>query len=435
MPCEFKNSIGEISRSIDSSGELREIAIVHKCQFDHVKESELYEFDDKQWCEYHLPLMSESGQASEKHHWSAEQKKSFNEKILQLLDKPLKSDKPSQSNLRGVIFPSKIDIESQNLHEIILDEAVFHEDATFKNVKFISYCSFKGSVFNKVARFMSCEFEERSNFSDAQFNDQSFFNRSSFKAGVIFSCARFERSAAFIDVDFKGITSFKNSHFNELAHFESKNDSGFYWVDFSEATFNIKANFLNRKFSGITNFSGCNFGRFAPEFHNCEFHQDTSFRRACFSDVKSDSAPRAYRTLKLAMEKVRARDEHARFYALEQKSIQHQPETPIWVKVVSTLYEIISDYGQSALRPLGYLIGTSFIFFIIYFNVFFSDANAFSESIGFTVVQIVRPFNVWLKEISHASIGLKVLASIQSMLSLTFITLFILAVRWRFTKG
>ena len=41
------------------------------CQFS-VPEEELEEFDNKQWCRYHLPMKSEAGEESPKAHLGAE---------------------------------------------------------------------------------------------------------------------------------------------------------------------------------------------------------------------------------------------------------------------------------------------------------------------------------------------------------------------------
>ena len=49
---------------------------------------------------------------------------------------------------------------------------------------------------------------------------------------------------------------------------------------------------------------------------------------AQFEDTQSNHAARAYRTLKLAMGDVRARNEEAMFYALEQDALQSRRLAP-----------------------------------------------------------------------------------------------------------
>jgi hypothetical protein len=260
------------------------------------------------------------------------------------------------------------------------------------------------------------------------------------------------------------LANFEKAQFSWYADFSgapSAGDSGnggknrdiggqFHRVIFTGARFGGGACFTNRRFLEKTNFTKTVFGR-APEFHNCVLHQDTDFTGADFRDRSGEAAP-AYRTLKLAMGRVRAVDEEAMFYALEMECRRKREETPLSVKVFSRLYEWAADYGRSFMRPLYRLLGFYGVFFLIYLAAFTSNPVPWdipitwdiAAGVGrFTVAQVVRPFSAFTltegvtvgSESVEVSFGLACLAAIQSILSLGLIALFILALRRRFRMG
>ncbi len=183
----------------------------------------------------------------------------------------------------------------------------------------------------------------------------------------------------------------------------------------------------------------------APEFHNAVLHQNTDFTSAKFLDTKSDGASRAYRTLKLAMGNVRARDEEAMFYALEQKSLRHQSETSWSVKTMSWFYEMLSDYGRRFTLPVLWLL-VVLVFFTAEYSIL---ANAHTppdlgDSALFALDQMVRPFKalsfdyikidkeIIKKLFREYPIAVRLLATLQTIATIGLVTLFVLAVRRRF---
>lgn len=132
------------------------------------------------------------------------------------------------------------------------------------------------------------------------------------------------------------------------------------------------------------------------------------FRGTEFRDVKSIDADMAYRTLKLAMEKNRSRSEQSMFYALEQKALRHQPKTPNWVKLSSLCYEIASDYGRSALRPLALLVILMTSFYLMYSSQLDSSTRFLKteQLVSITIIQTIKPFHAWSR---HGKSELKTL--------------------------
>lgn len=97
-----------------------------------------------------------------------------------------------------------------------------------------------------------------------------------------------------------------------------------------------------------------------PNFHGCIFHQDTNFDSTEFTPLSGPDAARAYRTLKLAMEKLKATREEQRFFRLEMKA--EHPTLKRGKRWVSTLYSLFSDYGFSLFRPAVWLLAFSLLF-------------------------------------------------------------------------
>jgi hypothetical protein len=97
-----------------------------------------------------------------------------------------------------------------------------------------------------------------------------------------------------------------------------------------------------------------------PIFHQCKLNQDTSFDDTEFETSSSPEAARAFRTLKLAMEQIKATREEQRFFRLEMKA--EHPSLPWGKRCISTLYSLFSDYGFSLWRPIVWLLALSLLF-------------------------------------------------------------------------
>ncbi len=178
-----------------------------------------------------------------------------------------------------------------------------------------------------------------------------------------------------------------------------------------------------------------------------------------FKDTKSDRAAHAYRTLRLSMKQQEAHEEEAMFWALEQKSKRSslglsEPKNCLpWA--LSWSYDLLSEYGLNATRPLGWLMC-----WIAFFALFIYDEideklvcgetlgltdhwlitpgktlvpkiwESCEKAFGFSVAQSARPFFIWGD--NSISVPTKLLATLDSAISLTLVALFILAVRRRF---
>lgn len=156
------------------------------------------------------------------------------------------------------------------------------------------------------------------------------------------------------------------------------------------------------------------------------------------------------------MNKVANRRQEAIFYRYEQQSLRKQDDTDWSEKLFSFLYEKFSNYGQSLKRPIFSLFVVYTLSMFIFSSIKFSISNSFDYfnqgapdfldrlalMVRFTTFNITSPFRVWtgdypkgiFSEELIASHGLliNIVASIQSVLSLSLITLFLLTLRRTF---
>ncbi len=443
MPCAFHAERPYPFRRFDNG-----------CQFeDH--EAFLIEVDGESWCKFHAPLKDRHAFPTQKGEWPGGSIEQLDERINVLIDNA--RENKETCDLTGVVFPDNADFKGKHFGEVCFLKAQFSGgDADFSGARFD-----RGLVIFRESKFS----HGNVNFSNVHFNGGDvFFNEATFSGGyanfsgaeftkgiVSFSGATFSGgSALFFETTFRvglvnfhgakfisnkgdnfsgarfsgGAVDFGEARFSSLANFtapEGEDDKYmerriFRLADFSRAQFegisegdDFKGvNFENRIFLRQTSFKDCFFAS-APQFHGCALHQNTVFPgEENFKDTKSDGAASAYRTLKLAMENARSRNEEAMFYALEQKSLRNRDDTPNLVMLASYLYEMFSDYGQSFGLPLFWMLFVSFVF-----SQFYGDMAGAAETsclqkmgnVGFAVQQIFRPFEIWRLSAGGISCG------------------------------
>lgn len=443
-------------------------------------------------------MTNEEGEVSRKHDWDEYH---FEQWVREHVEKESKDS--AILDLKGVVFPGQVDFknfkELRSFSTIHLSASVFNGPVHFQDFHFTGDVFFENVSFRDEAYFIRCKFDKKAYFFNSKFLKAAQFGDARFNSGVRFNGSRFADVVYFSDSEFSYETTFQKVRFGSYAYFpsckflmstfreaeflgeanfqytdfkmradfrdttffqdasfeggrskltpspEARPDGKFHRINFSGASFRGEVDFTDREFTKETDFSNTTFV-LAPKFHNCKFHQDTNFDDSNFEDTKGSEAARAYRTLKLAMENVRAWDEAAMFYALEQKSLRHQPSTTLAVKIFSLLYDLASSYGRSFIRPLfwlGVITGVSFVAYAMLINA--EGKAAPGDAFVFTIEQIVRPFFIWTEAYKlsggveelwkTSSFLLRLIATIQSLLSLGLVTLFILAVRRRFKMG
>jgi hypothetical protein len=269
------------------------------------------------------------------------------------------------------------------------ESAKFSKSASFGKVKFSSYADFKRSDFEDGASFSSAIFESPALFDTASFGNDADFRAATFHGSAEFRGACFGDRPIFRNVRFVGDADFQAAAFGddisfECAHFSRSADFSasirpdaektrleFNAITFAGASFLGDATFEGRKFKSTTRFGrprdtqdACAaVFRGIPNFHGCELHQDTDFRDTMFRDdfdaIQGPDAARAYRTLKLAMEKAKATREEQQFFRLEMRA--EHPGMRFWPRTISSIYAAVSDYGFSLRRPVIALLAASML--------------------------------------------------------------------------
>jgi Pentapeptide repeats (9 copies) len=433
MPCAFHKSHYERS--------------VSGCQF-RVHDGDLIEFDGKSWCRFHLPIRAGEAE-SDKAQWHLDD--DFRESILSYVNKAKNGD---AVDLSGVIFPqSHIKFCKSSLPKILFVGASFPGGASFEGITFSGDARFDEAVFGIYTTFIGAKFRAQAIFDRARFVRRVYFDNVHFKGTANFNAATFGLHACFTEAIFCRDALFVGDPSREGSIGPADMFSG--EATFRLAHFNQRANFSNRRFLDFTSFRDTTFN-VAPEFYNAVLHQGTDFTGSKFLDVNGMDdvkASMAYRTLKLAMGSVHDRGGEAKFFALEQKSLLRDKNTPLSTKAFSRLYWLASDYGESVLRPFLGGLSTFAAFLVVYigFLWFYLDPGSsfvypavdFSDLLRFSLQQVFRPFEVFslrptlpvegLHEVVRAPpLPLALLAAMHSTVTISFLALFLLALRRRF---
>lgn len=371
----------------------------------------------------------------------------------------------------------------------------FHEEVSFERVKFISnqVKYLKKDTFDLEIKFIELFYlSNLVNFLGVTFSNKVNFNSAYFGCTVIFSYFK-NKSTVFRGNNDFSCTPGESEQYKITKHDDPQEYievelelNQFQRLSFIGVKFYAEVTFENRIFQKKTLFSD-NMFYTAPKFHNCVLHQDTDFIGSSFKDTYSEGAEHAYRTLKFAMDEKRARREESMFFALEQRSILNTPlrrynfilidfiriiidriiiwsisskrdlelyenRLPKYVfkhpgfcvylteKIISFLYLLASDYGQSIKRPVVILITQIFIIFPLIYKSCFAKylviSDRWSLAYHMSFQQLFRPFEVYTvkfyEQYHDTPLSLYTLATIQSLLNITLVTLFLLAIRGRF---
>jgi hypothetical protein len=294
----------------------------------------------------------------------------------------------------------------------------FGDKVNFLRVRFGDEATFGGSRFGSGAVFKFAAFGDGASFSNAAFGDGVNFIRAGFAGEASFLNAGFGNDARFPGASFEGRADFSRAAFGSMARFSGASFGGD--ADFSLAAFGDEAGFSCAAFQGSARFEGadkdesgkCIFkgnvdfrrARFEkPEaalFHKANLSRalvsDVSgLEKISFRDVRWASLPcrrnavfdekrreesepavvaRAYRQLTENYEAAReyriVRDFHTGAMRMEEDILRYHWHEPHrgrpWIlpELVSACvkfiaykgYRILSDYGESWLRPLVWLV-------------------------------------------------------------------------------
>ncbi len=431
-----------------------------KCTFDS---PELFDFASKQWCAFHLPTADAAGAKSQKGNWSPEEEaRLFLEPLSRFIAAASVSGETldlsfvvfrNHNVIRGPTAPhGEPDAGSSRAVSIKFDRARFEGMAFFQGVQFGLGTSFHGTEFKARADFRWSTFLGDAYMWNIVFADLAQFMGVPFSGSLFMKGTRFANSADFSDATFSGSINFDNARFEALADFSTAESAdgtrNIVGVHGRGAVFAAEAVFRNREFTGVTDFEGAVFS-VAPDFHGCALHQATYFPGLRgFPDTSTARAASCYRTLGQAMADMRAHDEEAMFFALQQRALRAQRAVYDPVRLFSWFYDVSSDYGQSLSTPLALLVGTCVGFVALYLIGARCHTGswdlAVSAAFEFCAQQLFRPLAVWSEAGSpkwpvnaiarpHSAWPL-ILATTQTLLTATWVYMIALGIRWRFRR-
>lgn len=366
-----------------------------------------------------MPMKNEDGTLTEKGAWikGGTEIERFNQTVSRII---AATPQGEVCDLSDVVFPSDFAYSSVIQSDISLKGAAFEGRAIFKSVAFAGNANFQNVRFKNFADFTNSEFLGSAKFAGARFKQYASFEGGQFRRGAYFDSTRFSGAIAFDQRVFSSNTIFRDAVFKNLARFQ------------------------NCQFDGVTRFNEAHF-REPPDFHNAQLYADTSFDGAFFKPLKGNSEAARFRVLKVAMNERQNRADEGRFFALEQTAMLTSFWPTLWP---SWAYRATSNYGQRFGQPIFEIVALLLIFTVAYRYlapcVECPQQVVWCNSFQFGIEQIVRPFGVWAPRPGQVSqqlfaenfgLGIKLLASLQSLLSTSLLALSLLALRWRFRRG
>lgn len=201
--------------------------------------------------------------------------------------------------------------------------------------------------------------------------------------------------------------------------------------------------FAQTKFDGVFTFQARNNSeRPSSKKANIDFF------RSCFTKSATPRhAEGLYRDWREWFSEIGDKDNEAFFYALEKRS--QRRGLPLGLtRGFSASYDALSGYGQSFVRPLMWFFLAQFIAGIVYAwrSPFFDIRPAADATIpAFTLAQLAKPFELLGLRL-HSELVVSVIGNnvapgwalgtfVHSIVSLFLLTLFVLALRWRFRRS
>ncbi len=306
---------------------------------------------------------------------------------------------PSYSYWQRAVFKNDAVFKNAVFHgKAIFDHAVFENESKFGGVVFNSIVDFTNTSFKRNSSFVSSYFNGETNFRSSCFQAIAIFDDSSFRNVALFDTASFSDDAWFQETSFNNRSSFISSRFREDAWFDKttfKGDVCFFKASFdghagfAEVSFEKYTTFSSTAFNGKAQFSSSNFEA-TSSFNSAQVQESFDLSGARFSEVpdfrqthcreapllddvhigstiiKQRRLPDApdfevtanYRSLKRLAIQGHDHKHEVEFFAEELKSrrlMVYTPRDPNWW--LSFLFDELSDYGRSIVRPLMYWLG------------------------------------------------------------------------------
>ena len=260
-------------------------------------------------------------------------------------------------------------IPDHNSH-IDFKDTDFEHPVNFNGFLFLKEANFKNAQFKKDARFAFAVFLSFADFLETKFTQDTAFLRARFTDHVDFSFSEFVGSAQFSNVEITGIVNFVSSRFKAQSYFEA-------------AIFKQSVNFTDVSFDQPANFRGARFVKYYPYLYGKDLHGKTTLTAKANHWPKVAEYSQNHEVLEYAASScahlrhnmtVQGLPDEAHFFFrremdLRLKLNQGLKKLPYW------LFGVLSEYGYSYTRPLGWLIQLWLVWTLVYTPYFLSKAG------------------------------------------------------------
>ena len=322
--------------------------------------------------------------------------------------------------------------------------ATFAQDAYFPYATFAQTAYFTSATFAQDAYFRSAKFAQTADFSSATFAQTADFSSATFAQIADFNSAKFAQNADFISATFAQDVSFSFATFSGFAYFRETRFG-------TDAPLNehYRISFADAIFERPTSFRDAEFKHRYPLLDGTVFHDKTQFtaERGFWPterQPKPKQAKEACATLRHVMAKQSLPEDEGFFFRREMKFAGQSGSWP--ARPLYWIYGFVSDYGHSVWRPVAFLVALFVLFFPAYQGCVPSDGYCLFnppavrllpavEAAGLSFSNMFKFFGfqtLYYREFLGAdalSNGIKIAASVQTILS--FILLFFLGLGLR----
>jgi len=350
------------------------------------------------------------------------------------------------------IFQKEADFEGTTFQGRTQFYAIFQKEANFTRAAFQHDAYFMGKAFKSTARFVKATFSRKADFTGVDFQD-AHFSDAVFKKDASFTATTFNEVSEFCGVTFEGKVTFEAAIFKDalLLNEERKKNRVFSnkEVNFRYTRFLRPEEVIFRKVD-LGKFRFIDTDLRKVEFISVDWYKEKG-RNKIYDEVSPDPETKKfdYSLIAQVYKRLRANYEKNLNYAeagdfhIGEMEMRRKGEKNIYNKAVIWLYKLISNYGESFWRPLGWIALLILIFPFLYMLVGITpsyniDINQNFETLrdyGSSLTYSLSVFSLVRERPYHTINNLGHFFTIlESIFSPVLIAFFLLALRRRFKR-
>ena len=252
----------------------------------------------------------------------------------------------------------------------VFSHALFsHGIIGFQRATFSNSAYFSTAIFTEKADFFETRFLGEANFNLSKFLSVANFRKAMFSMKAYFVCSFFEDESKFSGAGFLDTVSFNNAKFAKKAYFHQVEFEGDAY--FSYARFAHDAGFVNLHCNKALVLEGTKFINKVPDFRYSRMGSAPYLSNVEIPDKRNDSPENVqrYRKLKELANAARDHQKEIEFFAYEAKAARGIEEKNWLRQLPGRIYQLFSNFGQSLLRPLGWLVAVFLLSWATYYGM------------------------------------------------------------------